>query len=178
MIIHGNCVEKMRELEPNSVDAICTDPPYGLEFMGKEWDKLRPGALTNRGGKAPGRSKEEEGKLAPVEYGRSKRRFTMVCTSCGKRDKFTNPHKCKADNWERISLDADPKSIKIRSQYSEAIQQWHLEWSTEALRVLKPGGFLLAFGGTRTCHRLTCAIEDAGLVFVSGNNASTSSEPS
>ena len=33
---------------------------------------------------------------------------------------------------------------------------------TEALRVLKPGGHLLAFGGTRTFHRLTCAIEDAG----------------
>jgi site-specific DNA-methyltransferase (adenine-specific) len=32
----------------------------------------------------------------------------------------------------------------------------------EALRVLKPGGHLLAFGGTRTFHRLTCAIEDAG----------------
>lgn len=32
----------------------------------------------------------------------------------------------------------------------------------EALRVLKPGGHLLAFGGTRTYHRLTCAIEDAG----------------
>ena len=32
----------------------------------------------------------------------------------------------------------------------------------EALRVLKPGGHLLAFGGTRTSHRLTCAIEDAG----------------
>lgn len=32
----------------------------------------------------------------------------------------------------------------------------------EALRVLKPGGHLLAFGGTRTVHRLTCAIEDAG----------------
>jgi hypothetical protein len=32
----------------------------------------------------------------------------------------------------------------------------------EVLRVLKPGGFLLAFGGTRTYHRLTCAIEDAG----------------
>lgn len=30
------------------------------------------------------------------------------------------------------------------------------------LRVLKPGGHLLAFGGTRTSHRLTCAIEDAG----------------
>jgi DNA modification methylase len=32
----------------------------------------------------------------------------------------------------------------------------------EVLRVLKPGAFLLAFGGTRTHHRLTCAIEDAG----------------
>ena len=30
------------------------------------------------------------------------------------------------------------------------------------LRVLKPGGHLLAFGGTRTIHRITCAIEDAG----------------
>jgi DNA modification methylase len=32
----------------------------------------------------------------------------------------------------------------------------------EALRVAKPGAYLLAFGGTRTFHRLTCAIEDAG----------------
>lgn len=32
----------------------------------------------------------------------------------------------------------------------------------EALRVLKPGGYLLAFGGTRTVHRMVCAIEDAG----------------
>jgi DNA modification methylase len=32
----------------------------------------------------------------------------------------------------------------------------------EVLRVLKPGGYLLAFGGTRTWHRLACAIEDAG----------------
>src|ERR1051325_1499708 len=34
-------------------------------------------------------------------------------------------------------------------------------WS-ECLRVLKPGGHLLAFGGSRTYHRLACAIEDAG----------------
>lgn len=32
----------------------------------------------------------------------------------------------------------------------------------EALRVIKPGGLLLSFGGTRTYHRLTCSIEDAG----------------
>src|SRR5687768_12186440 len=33
---------------------------------------------------------------------------------------------------------------------------------TEILRVAKPGAHLVAFGGTRTFHRLTCAIEDAG----------------
>lgn len=33
---------------------------------------------------------------------------------------------------------------------------------TEVLRVLKPGGHLLSFGGTRTYHRMACAIEDAG----------------
>lgn len=32
----------------------------------------------------------------------------------------------------------------------------------EVLRVLKPGAHLLAFGGTRTYHRMVCAIEDAG----------------
>ena len=41
-------------------------------------------------------------------------------------------------------------------------QAWCEQWALAALRVLKPGGYLLAFGGTRTYHRLTCAIEDAG----------------
>jgi len=37
-----------------------------------------------------------------------------------------------------------------------------LPWAQECLRVLKPGGHLLAFGGTRTSHRLAVAVEDAG----------------
>lgn len=37
-----------------------------------------------------------------------------------------------------------------------------VEFWSEVYRVLKPGGHVLAFGGTRTVHRLTCAIEDAG----------------
>ncbi len=41
---------------------------------------------------------------------------------------------------------------------------FRLELWTEALRVLKPGGHLLAFSGTRTQHRMVCAIEDAGFV--------------
>jgi DNA modification methylase len=41
-------------------------------------------------------------------------------------------------------------------------QHWCEAWAREALRVLKPGGHLLAFGGTRTSHRLAAGIEDAG----------------
>lgn len=41
-------------------------------------------------------------------------------------------------------------------------QDWCRLWATECLRVLKPGGHLLAFGGSRTWHRLQCGIEDAG----------------
>ena len=40
MILKGDCIEIMKAIKPNSVDAVITDPPYGLEFMGKEWDRL------------------------------------------------------------------------------------------------------------------------------------------
>src|SRR3990167_3241023 len=36
----GDCVEVMKEYPENHFDACVTDPPYGLEFMGKEWDRL------------------------------------------------------------------------------------------------------------------------------------------
>jgi DNA modification methylase len=39
---------------------------------------------------------------------------------------------------------------------------FRVELWAEVIRALKPGGHLLAFGGTRTYHRMTCAIEDAG----------------
>ncbi len=70
----------MPTLDAGSIDAVVTDPPYGLGFMGKAWDHGVPGP----------------------------------------------------------------------------------EFWRETLRVAKPGAFLCAFGGTRTYHRLTCAVEDAG----------------
>jgi site-specific DNA-methyltransferase (adenine-specific) len=45
---------------------------------------------------------------------------------------------------------------------NQAFEQWCGSWAREALRVLKPGGHLVAFGGARTAHRLACGIEDAG----------------
>lgn len=86
-LILGDCVEVMRAMPAESVAAIVCDPPYGLRFMGKEFDTLGDGP---------------------------------------------------------------------------AQQAWHAAWCAEALRILKPGGYLLAFGGTRTYHRLACAVEDAG----------------
>lgn len=43
MIINGDCLEEMRKMADNSIDFICTDPPYGLSFMGKTWDDKTPG---------------------------------------------------------------------------------------------------------------------------------------
>ena len=41
VLYRGDCREVLPTLEANSLDAICTDPPYGLECMGKTWDKCR-----------------------------------------------------------------------------------------------------------------------------------------
>jgi len=80
LVKNGSCLEVMQTMTESTACSIVTDPPYGLSFMGKEWDHGIPG-----------------------------------------------------------------KAFWI-----------------EALRVAKPGAHLLAFGGTRTYHRLACAIEDAG----------------
>ena len=79
-LICGDCIEEMRKMPDDSVDAVVTDPPYGLGFMGKDWDCSVPGS----------------------------------------------------------------------------------DFANEALRVLKPGGHLIAFAATRTVHRLTVALEDSG----------------
>jgi len=40
--------------------------------------------------------------------------------------------------------------------------EYNVDFWSKVWRVLKPGGYLLAFGGSRTFHRIACAIEDAG----------------
>lgn len=114
---HGDCLDVLAVLPDASVHAVVTDPPYGLEFMGKEWDNFRPSAARLR---------------------------TRV-------DARTNP--------------ADGKSITTAPEAyvaGQPFQRWCEGWLRECLRVLKPGGHLLAFGGSRTWHRLAAAVEDAG----------------
>jgi DNA modification methylase len=44
-IINGDCLEIMKQIPTESVDLVCTDPPYGIGFMGKEWDTFKPDKL-------------------------------------------------------------------------------------------------------------------------------------
>tara|TARA_R100001082_G_scaffold12297_1_gene6553 strand:+ start:234 stop:1040 length:807 start_codon:yes stop_codon:yes gene_type:complete len=38
LILHGDCQEQLKNIEDETVDAIITDPPYGISFMGNKWD--------------------------------------------------------------------------------------------------------------------------------------------
>jgi len=109
-----DCLEGMKQLDDNTVDSVVTDPPYGLGFMGKEWDTFDKNQFGKKG---------NEGK---------------------------NDLKVKKD-------------FKILPRYkTDGLYDFTLSWSQEALRALKPGGHLLAFAGSRTYHKIACAIEDAG----------------
>ena len=116
-IYHGDCIEVLRALPDASVDSVVTDPPYGLGFMGREWDKAA--ALAS----VPPSGQHLDSPLARMQTGKG------------------------------------PAAVAFDGA---AFQSWCQLWAAECLRVLKPGGHLLAFGGTRTWHRLACAIEDAG----------------
>ena len=120
MLLKGNCLDLLKTLPDNSVDSIVTDPPYGLEFMGRDWD-------------APWKQSEV------VEV----------------TDKATNGifHDKGFKNGIRYSRG---------TQEMVAFQLWFTEIAEECFRVLKPGGHILSFGGSRTYHRMAVAIEDAG----------------
>jgi DNA modification methylase len=139
---HGDSLHILPTLPDNSVDAVVTDPPYGLEFMGKEWD-----APWKHGFSATGYT---DGATRPARpnYGSTR---NPMCRTCRKHQRGTKRCECDAPDYDERPADS-----------SRAFGEWCDQWAAECLRILKPGGHLLAFGGTRTWHRLTCAIEDAG----------------
>lgn len=155
-LLHGDCLDVLRELPDASVDAVVTDPPYGLEFMGKEWDRPwsgrgeKPaGADLSTGGFATGNGYSD--RKTPT-YG--KPWVAKRCSLCGHTQAGGSPCRCDEPQWV---IERQHPAIPMR-----AFQDWCEQWATECLRVLKPGGHLLAFGGSRTWHRLACAVEDAG----------------
>lgn len=149
-IHHGDALEVLRQLPDASVDAVVTDPPYGLEFMGKTWDRLGDIGQASHGGFSKA-ADNFKGMVLPASYNAS---ANVKCQRCGKWKFDHVGRKCECG--------VDAVWPNVKAQQARAMQQWHHEWAAECLRVLKPGGHLLAFGGTRTWHRLACAVEDAG----------------
>lgn len=71
------------------------------------------------------------------------------------------------DKLEENSIDSiitdPPYELNFMNKgWDNAGVSFNKETWQKCLRVLKPGGYLLAFGGSRTFHRIACAIEDAG----------------
>jgi site-specific DNA-methyltransferase (adenine-specific) len=69
------------------------------------------------------------------------------------------------EHWDSGAIRAAARGRGGRGRLSpsEAFQVWCGMWGAEAVRVMKPGAHLLAFGSPRTYHRLACGLEDAGL---------------
>lgn len=138
----GDCLAVLERMEADSVDAVVTDPPYGLEFMGAEWDK--PWAVRSE---VPVGFAGRDGTTLPSHRdGRN-----PTCRTCGGRGRGATRCACPTPEWDRSP-----------AQDMRDFQAWSEVWLRAVWRVLKPGGHLLAFGGTRTAHRLACAAEDAG----------------
>ena len=41
-LIKGDSLQELKKYDDNSIDLLCTDPPYGYSFMGRDWDKTLP----------------------------------------------------------------------------------------------------------------------------------------
>jgi len=66
------------------------------------------------------------------------------------------------DSVDSIVTDAPYELGFMGSSWDSTGVAYDVETWRAAFRVIKPGGFLLCFGGSRTYHRMACAIEDAG----------------
>lgn len=230
MIHHGDCIEVMAAMPEASVDAIVTDPPYGLEFMGRSWDRVdgepvdpaflhwfagfvdgegcfsihkKPQntydcqfSITLRADDRPILERIQRtlgmGTLSSATAHRKNQAARWTVSSkaaCVRlRDLFRAfPLRAKkakdfelwsdalnawvdhrSGEWDTMSSAREllmasrayrPEGVRV-----DPFQMWSWRWGREALRVTKPGGYLLAFGGTRTHHRLVCGLEDAGWI--------------
>ena len=109
-LYQGNMLDMLEVIEPNSIDSIITDPPYGLTSITKRFGKENS---------------------AECQYGKDGSFQRLSKGFMGKE-------------WDGSGIEYN-------------VEAWH-----KCYEVLKPGGYLLAFGGSRTFHRIAVAIEDAG----------------
>jgi len=87
-----------------------------------------------------------------------------TCSTCGGRLRGAKKCTCDEPEWvvDGESVGDGGNDISLDNIHSQ--QAWHMNWLKEAFRVLKSGGIIKSFGGTRTFHRLAAAMEQAGFV--------------
>lgn len=143
----GDNVHIMQGMEPEQFHAIVTDPPYGLEFMGQDWD-------------APWKN---DGKIEVCDEGTD---VSHPFRDGSRRVCYGNK-KVHARQHRAAEMDDTVKAKYLRHNVeyvrdSQLYQQWFFDRAALMLAVAKPGAHFLSFGGTRMWHRTSCAIEDAG----------------
>jgi DNA modification methylase len=157
----GDCVAVMATMPEASIDEIVCDPPYGLELMNREWDRI-DGTDWRDGGSfsKPGLGARP---TAWPSYSGTGAAGTAnaSCATCGGRMRGAKKCVCETPDWrvKGATLDHSANATRMARQ-----QEWHLQWAVQAYRVLAPGGVVKAFGGTRTFHRLAGALAESGFV--------------
>ncbi len=125
-LYHGDCLDVLADLPDCSIDAVVTDPPYGLRFMGAAWDGADIVSAT--------RTRQAQAAMPDDGKAGANGGYRSASTEAGRYDLSANA----------------------------SFGLWCQAWASECLRVLKPGGHMVSFGGSRTWHRLAVGIEDAG----------------
>lgn len=141
VVAHGDALEVLRLLPDASVDAVVTDPPAGIEFMGKAWD-----SFTAREANASGPQTEA------WHDGEGRNAYARAATP-----RFSGKLQRKAGDDR-----AAAKALQIRANFVAFIEAIF----KEALRVLKPGGYALVWSIPKTSHWTTWAVENAGFEIV------------
>ena len=166
---HGDSFAILATMPDNSLGALVSDPPYGLEFMGKSWDKLWE---TGAGMTQPGIGERaipwpSFGGL--TQFGGA----NPTCKECGGRLRGEKTCECDEPVWyvngELVNAPGEYGQSKHADQMQQ-MQQWHEGWLKEVFRCLKPGGIAKVFAATRTFHRLAAAMESVGFVLVPGES--------
>lgn len=135
-LILGDCVEVLRAMPDGSVDAICTDPPYGIEFMGREWDKLGGEGWRSGGGfSKPGIGDRP---TAWASFG-SGDTANATCATCGGRMRGAKRCECPEPDWRVKGLPIGESAADSRQAQARKMQEWHYAWAVEAFRpVVRP----------------------------------------
>lgn len=82
-----------------------------------------------------------------------------TCTTCGGRMRGENKCTCDKPDWR---VKGQPLNLSANAERMQKQQESHRMWLTEVFRVLRPGGVIKAFSGTRTFHRMAAAMQEAG----------------